>query len=282
MGLTGIVLSLRLRLIPIESAFVSVDYDRAADLDETLRLFHESDEDYRYSVAWVDGMAGGATLGRSLLMRGNPAPKGGGRELVVKEGRGVAVPGVVPGFLLNRWSARAFNALYYRRRPVALRGVLQHYEPFFFPLDGLREWNRLYGGSGFVQYQCILPYEGGRDALAAMLELVRRQTPGSFLTVLKRFGPAEPEQLLSFPMAGYTLAMDIAWRGRAVAETLARLDEIVLMNGGRVYLAKDARLRAESLRPMYPRLDEWLEVRARVDPNERLHSDLSRRLRLTR
>jgi decaprenylphospho-beta-D-ribofuranose 2-oxidase len=280
MGLTGIITSLRLQLAPLESAYVSVDFDRTPDLDATLTLFHESDQRYKYSVAWVDALAGGASLGRSVLMRGNPAPAAEGRGLAAQEKKAHSVPGLFPGGLLNRASIQAFNALYYRRHPGAARDVIQGYEPFFFPLDRAADWNRLYGKRGFTQYQCAIPYDGGRDGLAKILELVRKDTAGSFLTVLKRFGPAEDEQLLSFAMPGYTLAMDIPWRGRDFEAVLNRLDAMVIGLGGRVYLTKDARLSPESLRRMYDRLDAWLEIKKRVDPENRFASDLARRLEL--
>ncbi len=282
MGLTGIVTTLRMKLTRVSSAYVSVDFDRAPDLDRTLELLHESDEDYRYSVAWVDALAGGGSLGRSVLMRGNPAPGDDRHGLDVKQKKERSVPRAFPSALLNRGSVKAFNALYYRRHPRRARGVVQHYEPFFFPLDAARDWNRLYGKRGFTQYQCVLPYEGGRDALKRILEFVRRETAGSFLTVLKRFGPGEPDAMLSFPMPGYSLAMDIPWRGRALEGALDRVDAIVMELGGRVYLTKDARLPAESLRAMYDRLDDWLAVKRRVDPEGRFVSDLGRRLGLVR
>ncbi|NIR46734.1 MAG: FAD-binding oxidoreductase [Gemmatimonadetes bacterium] len=280
MGLTGVVTTLRMQMTPVASAYVEVDIDRAPDLDRTLELFHESDENYRYSVAWVDGLAGGRSLGRSILMRGNPAPSGDGRGLDVKRRKERSVPKIFPAALLNRTSVKAFNTLYYRRHPRQARGAVQHYEPFFFPLDAARDWNRLYGKRGFTQYQCVLPYEGGRDGLARILEFVRRETRGSFLTVLKRFGPGEADSPLSFPMPGYTLAMDIPWRGAALESALERIDAIVIELGGRVYLTKDARLSAESLRAMYDRLDEWLAVKRRVDPESRFVSDLGQRLGL--
>jgi decaprenylphospho-beta-D-ribofuranose 2-oxidase len=280
MGLTGVITSLRLSLVPTESAYVSVDIDRTPDLDRTLALFHESDERYRYSVAWVDALARGASLGRSVLMRGNPAAAAGGFGLDVIARRARSVPGFFPGRLLNRASVKTFNALYYRKYPAAGRDVIQHYEPFFFPLDAAVDWNRLYGKRGFTQYQCAIPEAGGRDGLAKILELIRKETAGSFLTVLKRFGPNESEQLLSFPIPGYTLAMDIPWRGREIEAVLNRVDAVVIGLGGRVYLTKDARMPAESLRRMYPRLDEWLEIKARSDPKNRFASDLARRLEL--
>lgn len=280
MGLTGIVTTMRMKMVPVSSAYVRVDFDRAGDLDRTLELFHESDEDYRHSVAWVDALAGGGSLGRSVLMRGNPAAAGEGLGLDVREKKERSIPVPVPGALLNRMSVRAFNGLYYRKHPRQARGVLQHYEPFFFPLDAVRDWNRLYGRRGFTQYQCVLPYDGGRDGLVGILELVRRETAGSFLTVLKRFGEGEAGAPLSFPMPGYTLAMDIPWRGAALEGVLERVDAIVIERGGRVYLTKDARLSAASLRAMYERLDDWLAVKRQVDPEGRFASDLGRRLEL--
>ena len=281
MGLTGIITQLRLRLIPIEDPRVRVDFDRAEDLDRALELFHASDERYKYSVAWIDCVGGGKRrLGRSVLMRGNPATGSDATVLRPERRRAISIPGTTPSFLLNRVSIRAFNALYYRKHPRQARDVLCGYESFFFPLDGIRDWNRLYGKNGFLQYQVVLPYEGGRDGLVKILELLRKSGPGAFLAVLKRFGPGEPEAPLSFPMPGYTLAVDIPHRGPAVLELLRGLDEIVIDHSGRVYLAKDARLSAETARAMYPDLENWLQIKSRFDPANRLTSDLARRLRL--
>lgn len=281
MGLTGIVTHLRLRLIPIQDPRVVVDYDRAEDLDRALELFHESDERYKYSVAWVDCVGGSKRRpGRSVLMRGNPATGSDAAALRPEKRRAVSVPGTVPSFLLNRGSIRGFNALYYQKHPRQARNVLCGYESFFFPLDGIRNWNRLYGKNGFLQYQVVLPYDGGRDGLAKMLELLRKSGPGGFLAVLKRFGPGDPELPLSFPMPGYTLAVDIPRRGSAVLDLLRQLDRIVIDRGGRIYLAKDARTSPEAVRAMYPNLERWLEIKSRFDPANRLASDLARRLKL--
>ncbi|UCC48611.1 MAG: FAD-binding oxidoreductase [Gemmatimonadota bacterium] len=281
MGLTGIITQLRLRLIPIEDPRVVVDYDRAKDLDRALELFHESDERYKYSVAWIDCVGGGRRgLGRSVLMRGNPATGSEAAVLRPEKRRGISVPSTAPSFLLNRGSIRAFNGLYYRKHPRQARGVLSGYESFFFPLDGIRNWNRLYGRSGFFQYQAVLPYDDGRDGLVKMLELLRKSGPGAFLAVLKRFGSGNPEAPLSFPMPGYTLAADVPRRGSAVLDLLSRLDEIVIDLGGRVYLAKDARTSPGAVRAMYPHLESWLEIKSRFDPANRLGSDLARRLEL--
>ncbi|MGD2153387.1 MAG: FAD-binding oxidoreductase [Gemmatimonadales bacterium] len=280
LGLTGIVTDLRIKLIPLESAHVSVDYDRADNVDEALELFHESDEHYKYSVAWLDGMATGRSLGRSVLMRGNPAAAGPATDLGGRSGRSIAVPDVFPGFLLNRLSVRAFNTLYYRRHPRQAREVLTHYEPFFFPLDRLSNWNRLYGKRGLLQYQFVVPYDGGREALIKVLELFAKSKHGMFLAVLKRFGPGEAASALSFPMPGYTLAADIPRRGAGTFDLLRAVDRVVTAAGGRIYLAKDARLAAGAVREMYDRLNAWLELKARIDPDRHLTSDLAERLEL--
>ncbi len=280
MGLTGIVTRLRLELLPVESPYVLVDYDRAKDLDGALQLFDDSDDDYTYSVAWLDGLASGRRLGRSVLMRGTSAPGDESRAWKAA-GRSVSVPEGFPGFLLNKASIRAYNTYFYRKHPRKARERLVHYEPFFFPLDGLRNWNRLYGRRGFLQYQFVVPYQGGRDALVKILELFTRSSPGVFLAVLKRFGPVASEHLLSFPMPGYTLALDVPWRGTRISELLTRADEIVGDLGGRVYLGKDARLAPGSFRTMYPALEKWLAIKTAADPENKITSDLARRLKLT-
>jgi len=280
LGLTGIVTDLRIKLIPLESSYVSVDYDRAENIDEALELFHDSDEQYKYSVAWLDGMAAGRSLGRSVLMRGNPAAAGPATDLRPHSGRSIPVPDVFPGFLLNRLSVRAFNAVYYRKHPRKARDVPTHYEPFFFPLDRLSNWNRLYGKSGLLQYQFAVPYDGGREALVRVLELFAKSKPGMFLAVLKRFGPGESASPLSFPIPGYTLAADVPCRGAGTFDLLREVDRVVGAAGGRIYLAKDARLAAGAVREMYQGLDAWLELKARIDPDRHLSSDLAERLEL--
>lgn len=279
MGLTGVITELRLRLVPIESAFLVVDYDRAADLDGALELMDETDQRYKYSVAWVDGLARGRNLGRSVLMSANPASEGSG-DLSLRERGVLSIPSVWPGQLLNRYSVRAFNSLYYERFRRAGREVLAHFEPFFFPLDRIGHWNRLYGRRGFLQYQCVIPGEGGRDGLVEILERFARSGQEIFLAVLKRLGAVEREHLLAFPLSGYTLAVDVPYRHPALLSLLDEVDRIVVRLGGRVYLAKDARMSSDVMRDMYPNLDRWAAVKARADPDGRLISDLARRLRL--
>lgn len=285
MGLTGIVTELRLRLRPVTSGYVRVDHDRAADLDEALALLETTDDGYAHSVAWIDCLARGRSLGRSVLMRGNAMPADElPRRLAAHPFGGpprapIGLGVDLPAFVLNPLTMRAFNAAYFHRHPARARGACVPHEAFFFPLDRVRDWNRLYGRRGFLQYQVALPFAGGRDVLVRILESVARRGAGSFLAVLKRFGPAEADAMLSFPIEGYTLALDLPYH-RDVLPMLDALDDVVADLGGRVYLAKDARLDARRFRRMYPALPRWREVRERADPDHRFASDLSRRLGL--
>jgi FAD/FMN-containing dehydrogenase len=259
---------------------VLVDYQKARNLEEALGLFAESDEQYQYSVAWIDCLAGGASTGRAVLMRGNHTPASelpaGVREPLAARSRlkGV-VPVDLPSGLLNRFTVGGFNAVYYgRHRDVSGRPV--SVEAFFYPLDSVNNWNRLYGRRGFVQYQVVLPLEPGREGLVELLQRLVASRRPSFLAVLKRFGPANAG-LLSFPMEGYTLALDIPVDSGLVP-FLHELDGVVLRHGGRVYLAKDAVLTPEAFAEMYPNLARFREVKERLDPEGVLSSSMARRL----
>ncbi|MGE0354829.1 MAG: FAD-binding protein [Gemmatimonadales bacterium] len=283
MGLTGIVTDLRLRLLPVESSYVVVDYDRAPDLDAALRLFHDSDDRYTHSVAWIDCLKQGRGLGRSVLMRGNWArrsdlpPRSARDPLALPDQRRITVPFDLPAAVLNPLTVSLFNAQFYARHRTA-HGVVTSIEPFFYPLDRVRQWNRFYGRRGFLQYQFVVPHAGGREALIRILELLTEEGHASFLAVLKRFGEVEPEQLLSFPRPGYTLAVDLPRDHGRQDELLRRMDEVVVTAGGRVYLAKDARLGPDAFRTMYPEWARWLAIKQAVDPEGRFESALSRRL----
>jgi len=185
-----------------------------------------------------------------------------------------------PSWTLNSLGMKAFNELYYRLQGRRQRPFIADYESFFFPLDRIGNWNRIYGKRGFIQYQCVLPLAVAQKGMQALLETLAGAGRPSFLSVLKRFGP-EGQGLLSFPFEGYTLTLDLPVDDDQLFPFLDRLDAIVLKHGGRVYLAKDARLSAEAFRVMYPRLAEWLRVKATVDPENRFESDLSRRLGIT-
>ena len=284
MGLTGVILSASFRLKPIETAFVMEETLAARDLDETMALF-ETSANWPYSVAWVDCQARGTKQGRSLLMRGRflernalpprPAPD----PLRPAAARQLTVPVDAPSMLLNRFTIRIFNELYYRSGATFSRPHPVHFDRFFFPLDRLREWNRLYGRRGFVQYQCVLPKGESSTGIRGVLDKISTVRQGSFLAVLKLFGPTG-EGLLSFPMEGYTLTLDFPIRTGTPA-LLAALDEIVHLHSGRVYLAKDACSTPERMRQSYPQHDTFNAIRTEAaGPVPKFASALSWRLAL--
>ncbi|CAN5851702.1 FAD-binding oxidoreductase [soil metagenome] len=284
MGLTGVILDVTFDLSPIETSLIRVDTDRAADLDEVMALMASGDDAYPYSVAWIDLMATGRSMGRSVRDRGACAsrkersPRQRRRPLDFAPRSLIGAPGFVPGGLLNPWTIRAFNEVWFRKAPRRRRDHLQSITAFFHPLDLVDRWNRLYGSPGFLQWQFVVPF-GAEETLRGIVGELSASGCTSFLSVLKRFGPANPG-LLSFPGPGWTLTLDIPASVTGLAGLLDRLDEDVVDAGGRVYLAKDSRLRPELLPAMYPRLDEWRKIRAAADPDGVLQSDLSRRLRL--
>lgn len=283
LGLTGVITSVVLRLRRVETGYMEVDTERLPDLDSVMARIVASDRSTTYSVAWIDTLARGRAMGRSVLTRGEHATRarlvGRARRepLVVPGEPRLGAPRLVPPGLISRPSVRAFNEMWFRKAPRQRSGEIQSISSFFHPLDGVAHWNRLYGAHGFVQYQFVLPDpEEGR--LVRMLERISAAGYPSFLAVLKRFGAGNPG-LLSFPTSGWTLALDIP-TDPTLAPLLTELDRDVVEAGGRVYLAKDSRLSPATLETMYPRLDEFRALRARVDPGRVFQSDLSRRLNL--
>ncbi len=258
LGLTGIVLWVEIALAPIASAAMTVENERFEDLDSFFRLSQDGGE-WPYTVAWVDTLATGSRLGRGVFSRGRHADTG---PLTPHRAGGPSVPLDTPGFLLNRWTVGAFNRLYHARPGAGFRGR-QPYYPFFYPLDRIGRWNRLYGPRGFYQWQGVVPPPVARDAVADLLARIARSGDASFLAVLKNFGDLPSPGPMSFPMAGTTLALDFPNRGGRTLALMAELDRVVAEAGGRLYPAKDGRMPAEAFRRGYP---AWRDLEQRRDP----------------
>jgi decaprenylphospho-beta-D-ribofuranose 2-oxidase len=286
MGLTGAISDATVGLIPVETSRMLVHTERADNLDEVMALMERTDADYRYSVAWVDLVATGKHLGRSVMTAGDHAPlaalkpNAANDPLAFDPTEVASAPSLIPTGLLNPVTIRAFNELWFRKAPRKRLGQVQGIGAFFHPLDGVGKWNRLYGPRGFLQYQFVVPF-GAEHTLRRIVERLATSGAASFLAVLKRFGPAN-DGPLSFPMPGWTLTLDIPAGLSGLGALLDHCDRDVVDAGGRVYLAKDSRMDPGLLAAMYPRIDEWREMQARLDPVGRFQSDLNRRLGLTK
>jgi decaprenylphospho-beta-D-ribofuranose 2-oxidase len=284
MGLTGFITRATIQLKRVGSSLVKVDTVKTRDLDQTMAVLAEHDKKYGYTVAWSDDLATGGNLGRSIITSGDFAAiddlDGRQRSDPFKfDPRArLAAPTVFPPGLMNRHSIRLANAAWYRKAPKLREHELQTISQFFHPLDGIRNWNRVYGPGGFRQYQYVMPLRA-EAAVRRSFELVSAHRAPSFVTVLKRFGKADPG-LLSFPTEGWTLALDFPARTPGLGPLLDELDKLVVAHGGRVYLAKDSRVSAATLEEMYPGLPAFRKLRADLDPAGVLASDLSRRLSL--
>jgi decaprenylphospho-beta-D-ribofuranose 2-oxidase len=274
LGLTGVIVGIGLRLMRVPSSAVRVRERRCRDLDAFLAALAEVRQRATYSVGWIDGLAKGRELGRGLLEEAEPASE----AVPDTPQRARRVPMDAPGSLLNPITIGLFNAAYYRRVPVGGRERIVPYRRFLYPLDAISDWNRIYGRGGFFQFQCVLPDASAPRAIRLLLEEIAGSGRASFLAVLKTLG-AEGRGYLSFPMRGYTLALDFPRRG-GVEDVLRRLERLTLDHGGRIYLAKDAVLSPEGFRAMYPKLPEFQAVLDAIDPEQRLNSDMARRLKI--
>jgi FAD/FMN-containing dehydrogenase len=284
LGLTGMITKVTVQLIPVETPYIVAQHLRAPNLEAAFSLLEDSRRDDHYTVAWIDCLARGRKLGRSIVMRGHHArhedlPAGGIEAMRHILRLPLQIPFDCPSFFLNPITVGIFNRLYYAIQGRKDLPFLIDHDRFFYPLDAVGNWNRMYGKSGFLQYQVVIPERVSAVGIRSILERLVTSRRPSFLAVLKRFGSANPGPL-SFPAPGYTLSLDLPMTGNDVLCLLDELDEMVLRFGGRVYLAKDARLAPKRLRAMYPRLDEWLRIKHAVDPRGRFSSDLSFRLGL--
>ncbi|MGX5686887.1 FAD-binding protein [Chryseobacterium cucumeris] len=248
MGLTGIILTAKFKLKNIESAYIRQESIKADNLDEIFKLFDES-ENWTYTVAWIDCLQKGKNIGRSILMRGEHAfqhelPQNFSKTpLRLKKKFSPTVPFYFPGFVLNVLTVKIFNWLYYKKQSKKEVKNFIDYETFFYPLDAITDWNKIYGKSGFIQYQMVIPKETGKEGMKRILETIAKSGNGSFLAVLKLFGKNNPQAYNSFPVEGYTLALDFKVNSK-LKKLVDQLDAIVQEFGGRIYLTKDSMSRS--------------------------------------
>ena len=277
MGLTGLIVEVTLRLRRIESPWIVLETLGVDSLDAMLDGLKRSAVDWPYTVGWIDGLARGRDVGRGILMRGRHATAVEAGDRRPRGPLPLRVPIDAPEWLLNPLLMRWFNRLYAWRHGAALKRRLVSYDAFFYPLDSVAEWNRLYGRRGFLQYQCVVPRAAGSAPVATLLDRLGAAGAASFLAVIKDCGPAS-DAYLSFPMEGTTLALDLPHRGPVTEALIHDLNATVIAHGGRVYLAKDAVTRPADFARMMPRLAEWQAVRQRWDPRRRFRSAQSVRL----
>ena len=274
MGLTGTIIEATIQLKPITSAYIDQKTLKAKNLATVLEMF-EQYQDYTYSVAWIDCLSTGENLGRSLLMLGEHAKHG---ELKPHSNGKLTMPCNMPSFCLNQYSVQAFNALYYNRITKDEINDTVHYQPFFYPLDGINNWNRMYGKNGFTQYQFVIPKDAGLEGLTEILNTIAESKQGSFLSVLKVFGKGN-NNLLSFPMEGYTLALDFKINKKLFA-LLNQLDQIVQRYNGRLYLVKDARMSEQMFKSGYPNWQQFQQIREKYGTLTQFSSLQSQRIGL--
>ncbi len=263
LGLTGVIVWAEIALMPIANPLISAENVRFKNLEEFFAISEESDVGYEYTVAWVDCLARGRSLGRGIFMRGNHRSHSGLRHLPGPPLQ-LAFPFSPRFSLVNGLSLRVFNAFFYRKQFRKKKQRICHYEPFFYPLDSILMWNRIYGRRGFLQYQCVVPPAAGLPAMREILERIALSGMGSFLAILKTFGERSSPGMLSFPRPGPTLTLDFPNRGKRTFDLLDSLDETVRAAGGRVYAAKDARMSGENFRAFFP---QWAEFRNYIDPS---------------
>jgi decaprenylphospho-beta-D-ribofuranose 2-oxidase len=276
MGLTGHILEVECRLVRVPSPWLVTESERIHDIDRFIDGLKEAGPRWPYTMGWIDCLSRGALMGRGILMKGRWAEPPEAPAGLPAPRRRPSVPFVLPGWVVNGWTVRAFNSAFYWHHVPRIRRRVVHPESFFYPLDAIGHWNRMYGPRGFTQYQCVLPESAGRGAARRFLEVLTRRGGASMLCVIKDCG-AEGVGLLSFPRPGISVALDIPIHDdtQSLVDTL---NELVIAEGGRVYLAKDQFTRPEHFRAMEPRLAAWTCVRRKWDPEGRIRSAQSVRL----
>lgn len=262
LGLTGVVTWAEIQLKPIESSFIDQEVIRFHCLEEFFDLSAESDQHFEHTVAWIDCLSRGPSLGRGLFMRGNHANRDTRRHFRHKSLQ-ITFPVDPPFSLINNLTLHAFNTLYYHKQRSNRSTTIVPYEPFFYPLDAILDWNRAYGSKGFLQYQCVIPPDHARDSMREILDRIAASGTGSFLAILKVFGDSVSPGLLSFPRPGITLALDFPNRGQKTLDLFKALDQITLDSGGAIYPAKNGSVSAACFRAAFP---QWEAFRAYIDP----------------
>ncbi len=284
LGLTGVVLSVQFKLHKIDNPLIEMESVRVESLDHFFEVSADSGA-FTHHMGWIDCVTRGKAMGRGIFMRGRHAAAGAEHKAgIVDRIKDAAhpllsVPMNGPGWLLNHATIKAFNEVYFRRHPRGMQASLVHYDPFFYPLDAVRNWNKIYGKRGFLQYQIVVPKEPEHRAMRAVLDAITTSGMGSFLAVIKEFGPQD-NGWLSFPTPGITLALDFPNHGAPLLALLDRLDAITIEAGGRVYLGKDARLSQANFQRMYPQWEAWKAARDAADPRGLFRSSMGERLGL--
>ncbi len=279
MGLTGIVLSVTFQLKKIETAYITQQQIQAKNLDHVIDLFAQY-TDCTYTMAWIDCLKTGNNQGRSIMFAGEHSViselsrKKQKQPLLIPKKKKITVPFNLPSFVLNQFTVKAFNQLYYSTHATKKNQII-NYDSFFYPLDSLLEWNRMYGKRGFIQYQFVIPIADNANGLKKILNKISEKGWGSFLAVLKMFGPQE--SIIAFPVEGLTLALDFPIK-KGLFEFLDELDEIVEGHGGRIYLSKDARMKKDVFLNGYPNYARFIQIVKKYNPSNKFSSLLSNRI----
>lgn len=261
LGLTGLILEVEFELKKIKNHLIDVSYIPFNSLDEFLKVSREKAKIYEYTVAWLDVLSPGEKSGRGILICGNHSKENNSKVLFKRRNLPLFIPFYFPSWVLNSLSMRVFNELYFRIHERKKNVSISHYEPFFYPLDGVKDWNKIYGKNGFTQFQCVLPTDNNNSLLKELLRKISVKKMGSFLTVLKEFGSIESKGLLSFPREGITICLDFALKDKNVIEYVKELSEFVRENGGALYPAKDAVMTKKSFEQFYPKLNEFKQFK---------------------
>lgn len=274
LGLTGMITWAEFQMKKITSPMIEGENIKFGTIDEFLAISSESDSRFEYSVAWVDCVSSGSKLGRGIFTQGNhkQAENAGFRNF----GKQIPFPVEAPNIMLNSLTIKTFNLLYFNKQIPKIQRVDFNFDPFFYPLDKILDWNKMYGKRGFLQYQMVIPFENGREVLGEILSKIASTREGSFLAVLKTFGNIPPVGMMSFPRPGITLALDFGFNGERTLKLLEHLDALVRECGGAVYPAKDARMSHESFIQYFPRYNEFAQY---IDPH--FSSDFWRRVTAT-